>query len=78
MHFLSSTYNITYERKLTSNNFLCRYSLKSIVRHACKTHFSGNARNELTDIDGKACNNIPEAVNKLALSACLGHSCETG
>jgi hypothetical protein len=30
------------------------------------------------NIDGKACNNIPEAVNKLALSACLGHSCETG
>jgi hypothetical protein len=30
------------------------------------------------DIDGKACNNIPEAVNKLALSASLDHSCETG
>ena len=30
------------------------------------------------DIDGKACNNIPEAVNKLPLSACLDHSCETG
>jgi hypothetical protein len=29
------------------------------------------------DIDGKACNNIPEAVNKLALSARLDHSCET-
>jgi hypothetical protein len=30
------------------------------------------------NIDGKACNNIPETVNKLALSACLGHSCDTG
>ena len=30
------------------------------------------------NIDGKACNNIPEAVNKLALSARLGHSCDTG
>ena len=43
----------------------------------CK-QFSGNSRSELTNIDGKACNNIPEAVNKLALSARLGHSCETG
>jgi len=34
--------------------------------------------NKLTNIDGKACNNIPEAVNKLALSVRLGHSCETG
>jgi hypothetical protein len=30
------------------------------------------------DIDGKASNNILEAVNKLALSARLDHSCETG
>ena len=29
------------------------------------------------NIDGKACNNIPETVNKPALSARLGHSCET-
>jgi len=37
------------------------------------------ACNKLTNIDGKACNNIPEAVNKLAkISAHLGHSCETG
>jgi len=34
--------------------------------------------NKLTNIDEKACNNILEAVNKLALSARLGHSCETG
>jgi hypothetical protein len=33
-------------------------------------------RSELTNIDGKACNNIPEAVNKLTLSARMGHSCE--
>ena len=36
------------------------------------------ACNKLTEIDGKTCNNIPEAVNKLALSARLVHSCETG
>ena len=29
------------------------------------------------DIDGKACNNIPEAINKLALSARSDHSFET-
>ena len=29
-------------------------------------------------IDGEACNNIPEAVNELALSAHLSHSCELG
>ena len=29
-------------------------------------------------IDGKACKNIPEAVHKLVLSACLGHSWEIG
>ena len=36
------------------------------------------ACNRLTNIDGKACNNISEAVNKIALSARLVHSCETG
>ena len=30
------------------------------------------------NIDGKTCKNISEAVNKLYLSAHLGHSCETG
>jgi hypothetical protein len=28
--------------------------------------FSGNSRSGLTNIDGKACNNIQEAVNKFA------------
>jgi hypothetical protein len=42
------------------------------------TCLSVNVRKELTDIDGKACNNIPEAVNKLAVSGRLNHSCETG
>jgi hypothetical protein len=37
-----------------------------------------NWRSELTNIDGNACSNIPEAVNKLVLSAHLDHSCETG
>jgi len=32
----------------------------------------------LTNIDGKTSNNIPEAVNKPALSARLCYSCETG
>jgi hypothetical protein len=44
----------------------------SCVRQAtppvCK-QFSGNSPSELTNIDGKACNNIPKAVNKLDLSA---------
>ena len=34
--------------------------------------------NNVTNIDGKALNNIPEAVNKLALSARIDNSCETG
>jgi len=38
---------------------------------------SRSSRIELTNIDGKTCNYIPEAVNKLALLARLGHSCET-
>jgi len=42
------------------------------------TQFSGNSRSELTNINEKAWNNIPEAVNKAALLAGLGHSCETG
>ena len=41
---------------------------------ACK-QFSRNSWSELTNIDG---NNIPEAVNKLALSTHLDHSCATG
>jgi hypothetical protein len=48
---------------LAVNNFLCKYSIKQF-EHVCKHRFP-----ELTNIDGKACNNIPEAVNKLALSA---------
>jgi hypothetical protein len=40
------------------------------------TQFSGNSGSELTNINEKACNNIPEAVNKLALSAGFGHSFE--
>jgi hypothetical protein len=39
---------------------------------------SRNSQSELTNIDEKTCNYIPEAVNKLALSARLDHSCETG
>jgi hypothetical protein len=35
------------------------------------------SRRELTDIDGKACNNIPEVVNEIVLSDRLDHSCET-
>ena len=43
-----------------------------------KTQFSGNSWSELTNIDGKACNNIPEEVKMLALSASLGNPYETG
>ena len=42
------------------------------------TQVSGNSRSEPTNNNEKACNNIPETVNKLALSAGLGHSFETG
>jgi len=38
---------------------ICFNSFTEIHEVAC---------NKLTNIDGKACNNIPEAVNKLALS----------
>ena len=41
------------------------------------TVFPGNSRSELTNIDGKACNNIPEAVYKFGLSARLGHNGKT-
>jgi hypothetical protein len=46
-----------------------------LLKSAVSVKFSRNSWSELTDIDGKACNNIPEAVNKLALSARLDHSC---
>jgi len=36
------------------------------------------ACNGLTNTNEKACNTIPETVNKLALSSHLGYSCETG
>jgi hypothetical protein len=36
------------------------------------------ACNKLININRKACSNIPEAINKLAFSASLGHTCETG
>ena len=51
-----------------------------VVRHVCKhsfPEFHEVACNKLTNIGGKACNNIPQAVNKLAFSARLDHSCET-
>ena len=44
----------------------------SYFRHVCKHKFPEIHEvvcNKLTNIDGKACNNIPDAVNKLALSA---------
>jgi hypothetical protein len=69
MHVLLSTFNIIRE-KLVVNNFI-----KQLNPPCLQTQFSGNSRSELTDIDGKACNNIPEAVNKLALSARFDHSC---
>jgi hypothetical protein len=61
---------------LSVNNFLCKYTIKHFSPPRLCTQFSGNSQSELMNIDGKACNNIPEAVNKLALSARLGHSCE--
>ena len=46
---------------------ILQYSLLESHKLAC---------NKFTNIDGKACNNIPEEINKLALSAHLGHSRE--
>jgi hypothetical protein len=77
MHIFSNTFNIIRE-KLVVDNFLCKYFIKQLNPQFLLTQFSGNSRSELTDIDGKAWNNIPEAVNKPALSARLDHSCETG
>ena len=36
---------------------------KTVESAVSVTQFSGNSRSELTNIDRKACNNIPEAVN---------------
>jgi len=70
MHLLALQY---HKRKLAVNNFLCKYSIKQF-----SPQFSGNSWSELMNIDGKACTNSPKAVNKLVISAHLGHSCETG
>ena len=56
---------------------LCKYSRKQFRPPCLSAQSNGNLLSELTNIDGKACNNIPEAVNKLALSTLLDHSCET-
>ena len=53
MHFLALS--ISYQ-----------YSIKQFRPSCLKTQFSGNSRSGLTNIDGKACNNIQEAVNKFA------------
>jgi hypothetical protein len=53
MHFLALS--ISYQ-----------YSIKQFRPSFLKTQFSGNSRSGLTNIDGKACNNIQEAVNKFA------------
>jgi hypothetical protein len=44
------------------NNFLCKYSIKQFSPPCLYLQFSGNSRSELANNDGKACNNIPEAV----------------
>ena len=76
MQFFFLALSISYERKWAVIIIFCaNIQQNSLVR--C-VQFSGNSPSELTNIDGKACNNNPEAVNKLALSAHLGHSCETG
>jgi hypothetical protein len=62
----------------TDDHNITEILFKVVLNTRLCTQFSGNSQSELMNIDGKACNNIPEAVNKLALSAHLGHSCETG
>ena len=47
--------------------------MKQLNPRICKKkQLSRNSRSELTNIDGKACNSIPKAVNKLDLSALWG------
>jgi hypothetical protein len=53
---------------LVVNNFRCKYFIKQL-----NPQFCGNSRSQLTDIDGKACNNIPEAVNNYRLMHALFH-----
>jgi hypothetical protein len=74
--FLVTKSQIVYDKHIIT----CHFSNHTLYQPSFIYHpqFSGNSRSEHTDIDGKACNNIPEAVNKLALSARLDNSCETG
>ena len=44
---------------MSFNTHVCKHSFPEIHKVAC---------NKLKNIDGKACNNIPKAVNKIALS----------
>ena len=55
--------------QIVNKTIVCKHSFPEIHEMAC---------NRLTNIDGKACNNIPETVNKLAIPARLGHSCGIG
>ena len=55
------------EQEIYCFNMHCKHSFSEIHEVSC---------NKLTNIGGKTCNNILEAVNKLALSVCLGHSWE--
>ena len=75
--FFFSIFNIIREKIGRTLIIFCA----NIKENRCPPMFintvSRNSRSVLTNIDGKTCNYIPEAVNKLALSARLGHSCET-
>lgn len=55
--------------QIVNKTIVCKHSFPEIHEMVC---------NRLTNIDGKACNNIPETVNKLAMPARLGHSCGIG
>ena len=75
--FFFSIFNIIWKKIDRTLIIFCA----NIKENRCPPMFintvSRNSRSVLTNIDGKTCNYIPEAVNKLALSARLGHSCET-
>ena len=68
MHFFFSTFNVIREK---NGKYLIK---KKKVRFTICTHIFPEihemACNRLTNIDGKACDNISEAVNKLTKALC--------
>ena len=80
MHVFLTTFNIIGE-KLVVNNFLCKYFIKQLNQPCLKSLptrriqlFYKHSFPEIHEVNLRT---LTEAVNKLALSAHLDHSCET-